>query len=133
MFGSASDRPPVWLGVIAVIAMLAMSGWILHIWLWQAFGKEVVTVGNGSLALGKNLFGFDRFARIRRFDIAQIQNLRASGPFGSFCGWSSMLKFYGLTGGVVAFESGGKTHRFGIQLQEDEARQVVQDFQPYLR
>ncbi|HXA76269.1 MAG TPA: hypothetical protein VNV41_03980 [Candidatus Acidoferrales bacterium] len=62
MFGSTSDRPPVWLGVIAVVAMLAMCGWILHIWLWRAFGKEVVTVGNGSLSLGKNVLDFDRFA-----------------------------------------------------------------------
>ena len=35
-----------------------------------------------------------------------------------------MLKFYGLTGGVVAFESGGKTHRFGIQLEKDEAAKL---------
>jgi hypothetical protein len=133
MSESSQDRPPIPLAMLMLFGMAVVGGGVLCLWLWQTFGKEVVTVANGSVSLGKNVLGFSGFARTRRFDIAQVQNLRASGLFGSFQNWSGMLKFYGINGGVVAFESGGKTYRFGIQLEEDEARQVVQDLLPHLR
>jgi hypothetical protein len=130
---SPHDLPPFPVDVLVFLSMAVFGVVVLCCWLWQTFGREVVTVANGSLVLSKDVLGFSSFARTRRFDIAQIQNLRASGLFGSFQNWSGMLKVYGINGGVVAFESGDKTHRFGIHLEEDEARQVVQDLQPYLR
>jgi hypothetical protein len=133
MFDSSQDRPPIPVAILALFGMAILGGAISCVWLWMAFGKEVVTVSNGSLVLSKDVLGFSGFARTRRFDVAQMQNLRSSGLFGSFRNWSGMLKFYGINGGVVAFESGGKTYRFGIQLEEDEARQVVQDLLPHLR
>jgi hypothetical protein len=133
MLESPQDRPPVPIALLALVVMMLFGAVVLCFWLWQTFGKEVVTVGQDSLTLSKNIFGFSGFARVRRFDIAEVQNLRASGLFGTFQNWSGMLRVYGINGGVVAFESGGKTYRFGIQLEEDEARQVVRELQPHLR
>ena len=52
-------------------------------------------------------------------------NLRAGGLFGSFFTWSTMLKVYGLSGGVIAFECGGRTDRSGKLPEENEALEIV--------
>jgi hypothetical protein len=39
---------------------------------------------------------------------------------------------WGLSGGTVAFDYRGKTHRFGIQLQETDAATVVETLKQYL-
>ncbi len=125
--------PPVLIMVFWLIVWAAAELSVAYIWLWSAFGKELVTVGNGNLVLKKDILGY---GRAKVFPVSQVSNLRASGLFGSFLqgwGWSGMAKFYGLSGGVIAFESGGKTHRFGIQLEEDEARQVAAELANHLR
>ncbi len=122
--------PPVLLMVLWLVVWAAAELGVGYVWLWRAFGKELVTVGYGNLILKKDILGY---GRSKVFPVSQVSNLRASGLFGSFLrgwGWS---KFYGLSGGVIAFESGGKTHRFGIELEEDEARQVVAELANHLR
>jgi hypothetical protein len=37
-----------------------------------------------------------------------------------------------LAGGTVGFDCQGKTQRFGIQLTEPEAQQVVAELKPYV-
>lgn len=102
-----------------------------YAWLWNAFGKEVVTVRVGTLVLKRDILGF---GRSRVFPVSEISHLRASGLFGSsfLRGWAGGLNYWGLSGGVIVFESGGKTHRFGIHLEEDEARHVVEELVKYL-
>jgi hypothetical protein len=43
-----------------------------------------------------------------------------------------VAELFGLSGGNIAFESRGKTHRFGIGLEESEAQTVVTDIQAQL-
>ena len=94
-----------------------------YAWLWMAFGKELVTVSYGNLVLKMDILGY---GRSKIFPVSEVSNLRASGLFGSLLrGWSGARDPYGLSGGVIAFESGGKTHKFGIQLEEHEAQDVV--------
>lgn len=56
----------------------------------------------------------------------QMTNLRVEQPRFSPFDVSSALQLWGIGGGVIAFESGGKTHRFGAGLDEAEAKQVVE-------
>lgn len=123
-------------GQPALFMVLWLVGWafgelfVPYAWLWNAFGKEVVTVRVGTLVLKRDILGF---GRSRVFPVSEISHLRASGLFGSFLlGWAGGLNYWGLSGGVIVFESGGKTHRFGIHLEEDEARQVVAELVRYL-
>jgi hypothetical protein len=37
-----------------------------------------------------------------------------------------------LGGGTVGFDSQGETHRFGIQLTEPDAQEVVRELKPFL-
>jgi hypothetical protein len=104
--------------------------WTAYVCLWMAFGRELVTVSYGNLILKMDILGY---GRSKVFPVSQVLNLRASGLFGSFLqGWSGTWNAYGLSGGVIAFESGGKTHRFGIQLEEDEAQEVVAQLAKHL-
>lgn len=107
----------VWLIAWAVVGLGAAL-----FWLWFAFGREVVTIIEGQLILRNEILGR---GRTRVFPLPQVTNLRSSGLFGSFFTWSGMLKIYGLSGGVIAFECGGCPHRFGKLLEEDEAQEIV--------
>jgi hypothetical protein len=145
---------PVWLafwtvgGLVAVnwmihpgpdtprsFVLLWLIGWALgEIWaayqfLWTAFGKEIVKVREGALSIKRDILGY---GRIRSYPIGTVANLRASGFFPSDSYWSNYLAQMKLAGGTVGFESRGRTERFGIQLKEEEARQVVQELSPYL-
>jgi len=95
---------------------------IAYLWLWIAFGKELVTVRQGNLILKKDIMGF---GRRKVFPVSEVSNLRANGPFGSRVeNLPTQIDYLGFRGGVIAFESRGKTHKFGIQLEEQEAREV---------
>jgi hypothetical protein len=61
----------------------------------------------------------------KRYRISKIENFRAAGHFGSMMSWRGNMAYWGITGGTVAFDYEGKTKRFGINLKEAEASQLV--------
>jgi len=95
-----------------------------YFWLWFAFGKEVIAVSEGELLPRIEILGR---GRNKTFPLARIRNLRASGLFGSLYNWSGMLRIYGLSDGVIAFECDGRTYRFGKLLEENEAQEIVRE------
>jgi hypothetical protein len=127
---SAANRPPVALIALFLAFWLISGGGFCYLVLWRLIGREVVTVESGRLTIRRSVLGL---GRTRMYDVSQIHDLRPSGLFGSFDNWSGMMKFYGLTGGVVAFDYGDETIRFGVHLDEAEAREVVRDLESHLR
>jgi tetrahydromethanopterin S-methyltransferase subunit E len=65
-------------------------------------------------------FGFDK-----EYDLVQMRDLRVAhlgvNPFDI----SSSLQLWGVGGGVIAFDYGARTYRFGAGLDEAEAKQIV--------
>jgi len=108
--------------VVWLVFWAAAWLWAAYALLWNVFGKELVTVDSGNLVLKMDFLGY---GRSKVFPVSQVSSLRASGLFGSDLQRSSATWAWGLGGGVITFESGGKTHRFGIQLEESEAQEVV--------
>lgn|SRR5262245_36989172 len=106
-------------------------GWafMIYIWFWTAFGKEIIFVGQGILTLKHDILGFGRKKEIQLYELS---NLRAAGQFGSPSSWNNNLAFWGISGGTIAIDSRGKTQRFGIHLEEGEAMAVVKEIEPYL-
>jgi len=129
-FHAGPQSPPVGLMLLVLLVWIAFSGLYSYWILWQIAGKEIVTIGNGQMTIKRDVLGF---GRTRAYSVAQIRNLRASGLFGSFYSWSGMMKLYGFKGGVVAFENGDTTQRFGVHLEEPEALEVVENLQAHLR
>jgi hypothetical protein len=110
---------------MAVWLVLWAAGWLwtAYVWLWSAFGKEVVTVGYGDLILKRDILGC---GRRRVFPVSEVSNLRARDLRGAAPQRrSGPQSLFDLSGGVIAFDSGGQTHRFGIQLGDNEAQEVV--------
>lgn len=103
--------------------------WAIYSWLWSAFGKEIVKVREGTLTTKRDILGY---GRIHSFPIGSVTNLRASGIFPSTSYWGNYFTQMRLSGGTVGFDSQGQIHRFGIQLTEPEAQQVVRQLNPYL-
>ncbi len=129
-FHGGLQGAPVGLMILVLLVWIAFSALYSYWILWQIAGKEIITIGNGQMTIKRDLLGF---GGTRAYPVAQIRNLRASGLFGSFYNWSGMMKFYGFNGGVVAFEYGDTTQRFGVHLEESEAHQVVENLQAHLR
>ncbi len=102
---------------------------VFYAWVWNAFGKEIVRIESGLLTTKRDVFGL---GPIKSFQTMEISNLRAAGFFGNMTSWSAGMAFWGLSGGTVAFDYKDKTHRFGIQLEEKEARKIVERLGAYL-
>jgi hypothetical protein len=137
---------PVWLcgwtigGFAAISQVISMPGkeaWFLILWLcgwifgevfvlyaflWGAFGYESVKIDQGIMSVRRSIFGY---GLLKDYPLSGASNLRASGLFGSPMSWRFGMTYWGISGGSVAFEYAGKTRRFGINLNEDEANQLV--------
>jgi hypothetical protein len=124
--GPSTPRPfiSVWL-----VGWALGEGWAIYQWLWTAFGKEIIRVKEGTLTVKRDVLGY---GRSRSFPIGADTNLRASGIFPSASYWDNYLTQMKIGGGTVGFDSQGQRARFGIQLTEPEAQEVVRELKPYL-
>jgi hypothetical protein len=118
------DAPPegeffmlTWFGVWTVSGVLA-----IYAWLWQVLGKEIVTVRGQTFTTRRDIagFGFDK-----EYDLRQMRDLRVASVGFSPVDFSNSLQLWGVGGGVIAFEYGARTYRFGAGLDETEAKQIV--------
>jgi hypothetical protein len=132
-------------GVAAVYALLThvnpdpflifwLCGWIVGetsvilIWLWQAFGREVISIREGTFIHKREVFGR---GLARTYPLHELFNLRASGRFGSASHFDG-FEIYGFSGGTVALDTRyGDTYRFGIHLEEREAVELAKHLEPY--
>jgi hypothetical protein len=128
--GEASVFVLLWLVLWVVAWVLVGAAWI-----WTLWGHEVVIADAAGLTIWHEVRG-RRFRR-RDFGASRISGLRAAGYFGSMQywgnrSWTGTLEWMGLSGGTIAFEVAGKTQRLGIQLEEWEARGLVERLAPVL-
>ena len=103
--------------------------WATYSWFWTAFGKEIVTIREGALSIKRDILGY---GRARSFPVGNVSNLRASGWFPSNSYWANYLVQLKLAGGTVGFDFHGQVKKFGIQLTEPEAQEVVRVLKPHL-
>lgn len=106
-----------WFGVWTVGGVFA-----IYAWLWQVLGKEIVTVHGQTFRVRRDIgrFGFDK-----EYDLLQMRNLCVEEVRFNPLDFSSSLQLWGIGGGVIVFDYGAKTYRFGAGLDEVEAKQTV--------
>lgn len=98
------------------------GGFALYAFFWSLLGCERVVLTPSSLAIKRELLGF---GRVREYELAHIRDLRvAPAPYNPY-DFRSGFQFWGLGGGVIAFDHGAATVRFGAALEEGEARSIV--------
>lgn len=118
------DKPagPVIFSVAWFVAWTIGGAFAIYVWLWNIAGKERITIDNLSLTIKRELFGY---GREKEYEMSHIANLRVSPqPFNPFS-FSASLQFWGIGGGVLAFDYGSRTYRFGSGVEEAEANQLI--------
>jgi len=91
-------------------------------WLWNVAGVERIRFGSDAVLVRREVA---RIGLTREYDASHIRNLRVSGEPASINDWRSRFHATGLLGGVIAFDYGSSTVRFGMGLDEAEATQLV--------
>lgn len=120
------DIPPeaqsltvAWFAVWTVGGLLA-----IYALLWQAMGQEMVTIQGQTLTIRRDIggVGFDK-----AYDFVRARDLRVGSVEFNPLDISAALQLWGIGGGAVAFDYETTTVRFGIGLDEAEAKHIVAD------
>jgi hypothetical protein len=113
----------------AAFLLIWLCGWTIggvfafYVWLWQVKGVEVIRVSPTALSIKRDIFGY---GRTRYYDVLEVRRLRvAPFTFNPF-DFRSGLAFWGIGGGILAFDYGFKTFRFGAGVDEAEANIILQ-------
>jgi hypothetical protein len=105
-----------------------LAGWTLGglfaglLLLWFLFGEEVVEVRGRSLGIAERI---GPIGRTRVFDVTHVQRLRLAPLDSDSLDWLSSCALKGC--GLLAFDHGVETVRFGALPDEHEARSVLQE------
>jgi hypothetical protein len=118
------EAPPSgWSLMVAWFMVWTVAGIVaVYAWLWQVMGKEIVIVQDGRLTLRRDIggFGWDKV-----YELEKVRALRAEPVVFDPMDLSMALQLWGIGGGAIAFDYEEKTHRFGIGLDEAEAKRLV--------
>jgi hypothetical protein len=122
-----TPSPPAVFLVVWFIFWTAAGAYMLYACAWHLGGQEIIELDDGTLTKKRELFGL---GIPRKFNIAEITNLRIlpqSLPMRETEDRLTvmMAEFWVLRGGIMAFDYGAKTHRFGFGVDEPEAQELM--------
>jgi hypothetical protein len=103
---------------------------IVYSFLWQIAGKEIVNSSSKEITISRSIF---RWKNERVYVANQMKNLHPDYPleamFSRLKGLQSDPNMYG----VIEFEYGEKTHRFCLEVDLPEAKQIISEIQESLK
>ncbi len=114
-----------WLGAWTMGGIFAILTWLNLI-----SGREVVQLNERAISLSREVLGV---GRPKEFDLANVADLRLSVQPYNPMDWNSGLQFWGLGGGILAFDYGAKTFRFGAGLDESEGKLILARIHDWIR
>ena len=97
---------------------------VIGFMLWKLVGREVITFEHGVMTVAKRI---GPFSLPKRYDLAHVRDARVSPP--------PVTRRRGrnaFTGGMIAFDYGARTFRFGADLDEAEAKYLLDVLHPRL-
>src|SRR5262249_46979610 len=99
------------------------GGWTLFTWLWMLAGQERIVLGPVALTRRYELFGI---GRTREYSLANVRRLRVSPePKEAWRVRERSSIPLGFGHGIIAFDYGAKTIRFGASLDRPEGQMIV--------
>ena len=122
----ATARPPALFLFIWLIGWTIGGSFAVYAWSWQLAGKEKIFVNHEGFTISRQVF---KFSRSKKYVDTHITGLRVSPESFNPFDWSKGLRFWGVGGGVLAFDYGAKTFRFGNGIDEAEAKQIFNQIQ----
>jgi hypothetical protein len=105
------------------VAWTLGGGFALYVFFWSLVGRERILLTPSTLSIRRELFGL---GRLREYELTHIRDLRASPSTYNPFDFRSGLQFWGIGGGVIAFDHGAATVRFGAALEEGEANTIIE-------
>lgn len=93
---------------------------------WQLFGMEVIEISFQGITTNRTILGF---GFPKEYSTDHINALRISPNLntGEMYGWLQAGRGYGFQGGLLTFDYGAKTIRFGSGIEEAEAKQIFEE------
>jgi hypothetical protein len=98
------------------------GGFAIYIWLWMVRGREIIRISPTALAIKRDIFGA---SRTKSYDISKVTRLRCAPATYNPFDWHRSLAFWGIGGGIIAFDYGYSTIRIGSGLGEAEAKHIL--------
>jgi hypothetical protein len=121
-FRGGPHKEPALFAVFWLVLWTVGGGFAMYVFWWTLAGKERILVSPSGLSIKRDLFGM---GRIREYDRQHISDLRVSPNSYNPFDFRGGLQFWGVGGGVIAFDYGAATVRFGAALEEGEAKSVI--------
>jgi len=122
------DGPPALFLFIWFTFWTIGGAFIIYAFFWQIVGKEEIEVTSYSVTISQVL---TMFRRSKEYASEHIKDLRTS-PVGMneiYNNWSRSVAIYGMGNGVIAFDYGAGTIRFGNGIDEAEGKQIIAEIQ----
>jgi hypothetical protein len=115
-----------WLIPMVVLIIWTLGSTLaLNAFLWHLAGKENIEVSYKTIKIQNTVFGF---GRTKEYLATHVRDLRVSplGFDGNVFGWSKGINFWCRYGGLITFDYGAKTFHFGCDIDEAEAKQILE-------
>ena len=107
-----------------------LTGWTvgglfaITILLWSIAGQEIIKIENGILEIGRQIFSLKR---IKKYQITELRHLSINPTADNdVWGMGYQRNLFGLKGGVLKFDYGLKTLKFGGGIDEAEGRLIIE-------
>jgi hypothetical protein len=120
-------------GALMPTAAFCLLFWMLGLgvamyqFCWFLVGRERIVLSPSRLSIKHEVFGM---GRIREYDKEHIRDLRVSTmPYKRAFGSRASFHDRVVGGGVIAFDYGPATVRFGAGLEEAEAKSILVQIQ----
>ena len=126
-----SKNGPSGLFVVGGFILIWVSIWTiagsfaLYTFLWQLAGKEKIEIAYDAIKIQDAIFGL---GRKKEYSATSIRDLRVSlaAASSNIFGWPRTSNYWGKPAGLLAFDYGAKTFRFGSDIDEAEAKQILE-------
>ncbi len=90
--------------------------------LWQLMGREIIIAESGMLTIQRTVFGL---GGKRQFETGSIKDMHFNPDQEVSLPGISHKKVSGRQGGKIRFDYGMKTIRFGMSIEEPEAKMII--------
>lgn len=106
-----------------IFGLMGVLGWLgFQRIVWQFFGREIVTLTPQAIKIGTEVLGF---RRSREYASEHIKHLRTFVSERGRFEWDIGAVLWNRVQGLIGFDYGTKTVRFGSSLDLAEAKQIL--------
>ena len=93
------------------------------LWLWNLKGREIILISNTEIRRYRE---FVLFSRSELYECRHVNNLRVNEIDLSSPDMVRGPEFWGLSGGMISFDYGEGTGKFGLGIGDEEANRIVE-------